>query len=501
MAESITPQQDRHDFGHISATVPIPNLLEIQMKSYQTFLQMELLPNEREDIGIQSVFTSIFPIEDFRSTASLEFVHYTLGDWECKCGSLVGIEHLRSKCVDCGQTIVTNPQHLGHIICPACGARNENKFSRCVSCGDPVELKIKYTIDECIDRGMTYSVPLKVTVRLVLYDVDEESGSRTIRDMKQQEVFFGEVPLMTPRGTFIINGTERVIVSQLHRSPGVFFEVDSERKYYLGKVIPYRGSWVEFEYDHKNILYIRIDRKRKFLATIFLRALGYESNEEILNLFYRPVTITLKGGKISRMLDETLIGSKLRQTVTHPDDPTDVLYKSGERFNFGHLEDLKSIGMKQLLLTADDLQGAILLNDVVNMETGEILGEANEDITATMINRMFEAGVKQLQICYPEFDDAGPTISATLHKDPIQTSQEALIEFYKKLRPGDPPTLEVASSMFQGMFFDAKRYDLSKVGRLKSNLKLDRDIPLTQRTLTQQDFIDVLNYQLKLPVG
>jgi len=501
MAESITPQQDRHDFGHISATVPIPNLLEIQMKSYLTFLQMELLPDEREDVGIQSVFASIFPIEDFRSTASLEFVHYTLGDWECKCGSLVGIEHLRSKCMDCGQTIVTNPQHLGHIICPACGARNENKFSRCVSCGDPVELKIKYTIDECIDRGMTYSVPLKVTVRLVLYDVDEESGSRTIRDMKQQEVFFGEVPLMTPRGTFIINGTERVIVSQLHRSPGVFFEVDPERKYYLGKVIPYRGSWVEFEYDHKNILYIRIDRKRKFLATIFLRALGYESNEEILNLFYRPVTITMKGGKISRMLDETLIGSKLRQTVTHPDDPTDVLYKSGDRFNFGHLEDLKGIGMKQLLLSADDLQGAILLNDVVNMETGEILGEANEDITATMINRMFEAGVKQLQICYPEFDDAGPTISATLHKDPIQTSQEALIEFYKKLRPGDPPTLEVASSMFQGMFFDSKRYDLSKVGRLKSNLKLDRDIPLTQRTLTQQDFIDVLNYQLKLPVG
>ncbi len=306
---------------------------------------------------------------------------------------------------------------------------------------------------------------------------------------------------MTPRGTFIINGTERVIVSQLHRSPGVFFEVDPERKYYLGKVIPYRGSWVEFEFDHKNILYIRIDRKRKFLATIFLRALGYESNEEILNLFYRSVTVALKGGKIIRPLDETLIGSKLRQTIVHPDDSTDVLYKSGDRFNFGHLEDLKSIGMKHLLLSADDLQGAILLNDVVNMETGEILGEANEDITATMINRMIEAGVKQLQICYPEFDDAGPTISATLYKDPIQTSQEALIEFYKKLRPGDPPTLEVASSMFQGMFFDAKRYDLSRVGRLKSNLKLDRDIPLTQRTLTQQDFIDVLNYQLKLPVG
>ena len=493
--------RERFNFGKISSSVPIPNLLEIQMGSYKSFLQMELLPHEREDIGIQAVFKSIFPIEDFRGSASLEFVSYTLGNWECKCGALVGIDHLRSTCRDCGESIVTDPQHLGHIICPHCGARNENRYSRCASCGDPVELKIKYTIDECIDRGMTYAVPLKVTVRLIIYDVDEETQAKTIRDVKEQEVFFGEIPLMTPRGTFIINGTERVIVTQLHRSPGVFFETEPEKHYFLGKIIPYRGSWVEFEFDAKNILYIRIDRKRKFLATIFLRALGRESDAEILKLFYKPIPIQFKGGKIIRLLDETLVGSKLRQTITHPDDPADVIYKSGERVNHGHLEDLKSVGYKNLYLTAEDLQGSILLEDSIDNETGEILGEANEEVTAEMVNRMIQAGIKTLDICYPEFDESGPVISNTLRKDPIQTTEEALIEFYKKLRPGDPPTLEVASNMFQGMFFDSKRYDLSRVGRLKANLKLERDVPLDQRSLMEQDFIDVLAYLLKLPVA
>ncbi len=501
MPETSNIFRQRKNFGKISTSVSIPNLLEIQMNSYKVFLQMELLPNEREDVGIQAVFDSIFPIEDFRGTASLEFVSYTLGNWECKCGHLEGIEHLRTECKDCHQVIVADPQHLGHIICPYCGARNENRYSRCEACGDPVELKIKYNIEECIDRGMTYSVPLKVTVRLVIWDVDEETQNRTIRDVKEQEVFFGEIPLMTSRGTFIINGTERVIVSQLHRSPGVFFEADHEKHYYLGKIIPYRGSWVEFEFDHKNLLYIRIDRKRKFLATIFMRALGYESDAEILKLFYRPINLALKDGKITRQVDESLIGSKLRMTITHPEDETDVVYKSGERFHQGHLEDLLDIGVKELYLTSEDLQGAILMDDVIDMETGEILGEAGEDVTAGVLNKLIQAGVDDLQLCFPEYDPCGPTIANTIKKDPVQTSDDALIEFYKKLRPGDPPTLEVASNMFHSMFFDAKRYDLSKVGRLKSNLKLNKDVNLDQRTLVQDDFIDVLDYMPKLPNG
>jgi len=501
MPETTNTQRERHNFGKITASVPIPNLLEIQMNSYKSFLQMELLSNERDDIGIQTVFNTVFPIEDFRNTASLQFVHYTLGNWECKCGQLAGIEHLRTTCGECGFMIVSDPHHLGQIICPKCGARNENRYTRCSSCGDPVELKIKYSIDECIDRGMTFAAPLKGTVRLIIYDVDEETQARTIRDMKEQEVFFGEIPLMSPRGTFIINGTERVIVSQLHRSPGVFFETEPEKHYFLGKIIPYRGSWVEFEYDHKNILYIRIDRKRKFLASIFLRTLGFESDGEILGLFYRPIKVTLKDGKIIRPLDDSLLGNKLRHSLANPEDETDIIYKVGDRVNPGHLEDLRSVGYQHLLLGADDLQGAILLEDVIDYQTGEIIGEANDEITPGVLNKLILAGIDQLNICFPEFDDVGPTISNTLRKDPIKTRDEALIEFYKKLRPGDPPTLEVASNMFQGMFFDAKRYDLSKVGRLKSNLKLGREIPLDQRTLTRQDFIAVLQYLLKLPAG
>jgi len=493
--------RERENFGKIATSVPIPNLLEIQRYSYQAFLQMDLLPEEREDMGIQAVFNSIFPIEDFRGTASLEFVHYTLGNWECKCGQLVGIEYLRSECKDCGKPIVTNPQDLGDIICQNCGALNENRYARCSSCGDPVELMIKYNIEECIDRGMTYSVPLKVTVRLVIWDVDEETQSKSIRDVKEQEVFFGEIPLMTSRGTFVINGTERVIVSQLHRSPGVFFEADYDKHYFLGKIIPYRGSWVEFEFDHKDLLYIRIDRKRKFLASVFLRALGYESDTDILKLFYTPLPLQLKGGEIIRMVDESLVGSKLKKTISHPDDAEDILYKSGERFNRGHLEDLLDAGYEKLLLTGDDLQGAILLDDIIDMETGEIVGEAGETVTGEMINKLIQSGVDVLEVSFPEFDPSGATIANTVRKDDVDSTEKALLEFYKKLRPGDPPTLEVASNMFHSMFFDSKRYDLSKVGRLKSNLKLGRDVPLDQRTLTKEDFIDVLAYMLKLPSG
>src|SRR6187455_749408 len=265
--------RERIDFSKIKATVPIPNLIEIQKKSYERFLQMNKLPAEREDVGLQSVFKSVFPISDFRENSSLEFIEYSIGNWECKCGRLAGLEHLRKKCDSCGTVLVADPFGEGAVICPSCGTANEARGDVCDLCGTTVSMKLKYDVEECQERGMTFAVPLKVTIRLVVWNKDPETGVKTIRDIKEQEVYFGDIPLMGDHGTFIINGTERVIVSQLHRSPGAFFHTE-DKNLYVAQIIPYRGSWVEFEYDAKNLLYVRIDRKRKFLATVFLRALG-----------------------------------------------------------------------------------------------------------------------------------------------------------------------------------------------------------------------------------
>ena len=273
--------RERIDFSKIKTTVPIPNLIEIQKKSYERFLQMDRLPTEREDAGLQSVFKSVFPISDFRENSSLEFIEYSIGNWECKCGKLAGLHHLRKPCANCGTTLVADPYGDHDVLCPRCGRANEARGDVCDICGTTVGLKLKYDVDECQERGMTFAVPLKVTIRLVVWNKDPETGAKTIRDIKEQEVYFGDIPLMTENGTFIINGTERVIVSQLHRSPGAFFHSE-DKTLYIAQIIPYRGSWVEFEFDAKNLLYVRIDRKRKFLATVFLRALGLRGAEEII---------------------------------------------------------------------------------------------------------------------------------------------------------------------------------------------------------------------------
>ena len=268
--------------------------------------------------GLQSVFTSVFPIQDFRGLSQLDFVDYAIGNWECKCGHLRGLHHLRATCRNCGASVVTNPYKTGDVLCAKCGTFNKNTPTFCNKCGDPVTLQLKYDVNECQERGMTYSAPLKVTIRLTIYDKDPDTGAKSIRDIKEQEVFFGDIPLMTENGTFIINGTERVIVSQLHRSPGVFFETANNRSYFLGKIIPYRGSWVEFEYDTKNILYVRIDRKRKFLGSIFLRALGMKSNEDILRTFYQVERISLRDGNLYWNVSEGLIDRKLTREIKHP---------------------------------------------------------------------------------------------------------------------------------------------------------------------------------------
>src|SRR5271154_5029209 len=494
----------RFDFSKIPATIQIPNLIEVQKRSYERFLQMDRLPSERDDAGLQAVFQSGFPVSGFRNVSQLELVDFAIGNWECKCGHLKGLHHLRTTCKSCGSTVITDPFHPGEVLCHKCGTYNANTPDFCNKCGDPVGLQLKYDVAECEERGMTYSAPLKVTMRLTIWDKDE-AGNRSIRDIKEQEVFFGDVPLMTQNGTFIINGTERVIVSQLHRSPGVFFETANNRTYFLGKIIPYRGSWVEFEYDQKNVLYVRIDRKRKFLGTIFLRALGLRSGEDILRSFYTVDRIAIKDKKLFWTLDPAsekptnLLGMKLAHSIKNKSG--DEIAHSGRKLNAATLKEIQKAKISEIEVDISDLEGAWVAADVVDTTTGEVLLEANSELTADKLSKIFDSGVVELSLFFPERDDVGTVISQTLKRDSVKTPQEALIEIYRKLRPGDPPTLDTATALFHGMFFDPRKYDFSRVGRLKFNIKLFENQDATKlenRTLEPQDFYGTIGYLLKL---
>ena len=461
----------RINFSKIPSVIGIPNLIEVQRRSYERFLQMNLLPSEREDAGLQAVFNSVFPITDFRGIAQLDFVDYSIGNWECKCGNLKGLHHLRSTCKNCGNTVITDPFKLGDVLCSKCGTFNKNVVTFCNKCGDPVALQLKYDVTECQERGMTFAAPLKVTIRLTLYEKDAETGHRSIRDIKEQEVYYGEIPLMTENGTFIINGTERVIVSQLHRSPGVFFESNAAKTYFLGKIIPYRGSWVEFEYDTKNLLYVRIDRKRKFLGTIFLRALGLKNDSEIIKAFYQVEKIALKDKKIFWEVSEGLVGCKISKDIETPRSHETVL-EAGKKITAAALRDIQKARISQVEIAAHDLEGAYSASDVVDPSTGEVLLEANNELASSALSSILEASIAEIEVFFPERDDVGGVVSNTLKRDVIKAPPEALIELYRKMRPGDPPTLETATALFNGMFFDPRKYDFSRVGRLKLNIKL-----------------------------
>src|SRR5438067_2411859 len=507
MAETKTStSRERTNFSKIRTAIQIPNLIEVQKNSYERFLQMNMLPEEREDTGLQAVFNSVFPISDFRGVSTLEFISYSIGNWECKCGNLKGLHHLRSTCKSCGATITTNPfQAEPTVMCSKCGTINKNIVTFCNKCGDPVQLNLKYDVNECQERGMTYAAPLKVIIRLTIFDKDPDTGAKTIRDIKEQEVYFGEIPLMTENGTFIINGTERVIVSQLHRSPGVFFESTPSKSYFLGKIIPYRGSWVEFEYETaKNILYVRIDRKRKFLATIFLRALGLKSDEEIIRAFYRTDLLTIEGKKVFWNVSDNIVGLKVSKDITNP-KTKEVLVHAGKKITTSVYNHIKQAKIERFEVNAEDLEGAFAVGDVVDTNTGEVIIETNNELTQTTIRSIIDAGVPELPVFFPERDDIGVVLSQTLRKDTIKTTQEALIEIYRKLRPGDPPTLDTATSLFQGMFFDPRKYDFSRVGRLKFNIKLydkaDGGDNLDNRTLEPEDFYATIRYLLKLRKG
>src|SRR6266705_2226108 len=444
--------RERIDFSKIKTTVPIPNLIEIQKKSYERFLQMNRLPSEREDAGLQSVFKSVFPISDFREKSSLEFIEYSIGNWECKCGKLQGLHHLRKPCSQCGATLIADPYGDREVLCPRCGKANQARGDVCDICGNTVALKLKYDVDECQERGMTYAVPLKVTIRLVVRNKDPETGVKTIRDIKEQEVYFGDIPLMTENGTFIINGTERVIVSQLHRSPGVFFS-QPEKGLFAAQIIPYRGSWVEFEYDSKNLLHVRIDRKRKFLSTVFLRALGIKTDAELIKTFYRCDKILVREGKLSWKVSENLAGLKLSRTVHGPKDASgrrEEIVHAGKRVTATHVQQLQKADVPEVEITESDLEGAFSVADVVDPRTGEVILEGNEPLSPRVLSviQAEDSQISAFEVFFQERDDVGPMMSLTVRRTrsraPRRPSSRSTGACGRETRP--PSTLPATSS-------------------------------------------------------
>jgi DNA-directed RNA polymerase subunit beta len=440
----------RKNFGKLKKIIEIPNLIDIQKRSYDKFLQRDTPTDEREDVGLQAVFKSVFPIKDFGETSSLEFVSYALD-------------------------------------------------------------RPKYDEDECRARGMTFAAPIKVVVRLVVWDVDDETGTQSIRDVKEQEVYFGEIPLMTQHGTFIINGTERVVVSQLHRSPGVFFDHDrgkthaSGKKLFSARVIPYRGSWLDFEFDHKDLIYVRIDRRRKLYATVLLRALGY-TTQELLDFFYAKESVFVEKGedgvaKISRVIDYDLLGGQRAQGDIVDPETNEVLIKKGRKISRAHIKRMKNAGIQRLPMDIEELTGKVAAEDIIDDNTGEVLLNCNENITEEHVNRLVEAGVKTFRILFIDDFNVGPFLRDTLLQDKLASSEEAILEIYRRLRPGDPPTLDTARNLFDSLFFRADRYDLSTVGRLKLNHKFGLEEELATQVLTKRDILETVKYLVELRNG
>ncbi|MGC4090024.1 MAG: DNA-directed RNA polymerase subunit beta [Polyangiaceae bacterium] len=439
----------RMNLGRVESIVEIPNLIDIQKSSYDKFLQSEVSPRERKETGLESVFRSVFPIKDFDGTSELVYVSYNLE-------------------------------------------------------------KPKYDVDECRQRGMTFAAPIKVTTQLMVYDT-REGGERIVRDIKEQEVYFGEIPLMTETGTFIINGTERVVVSQLHRSPGVFFDHDKGKTHSSGKllysarIIPYSGSWLDFEFDHKDIMYVRIDRRRKMHATVLLRALGF-GTQELLNYFYSTETVFIeKGGKFSKSIEFDLLpGQRATRDVKAGNE---VVVKKNTKFTRAAIKKLKEANLDRLPVESPDLIGKVSAEDVVDKETGEVLLECNEEVTEVTLNRLRDAGVAEFKVLFIDGLNVGSYLRDTLIADKVKTGEDAIMEIYRRLRPGDPPTLETAKQLFQNLFFNPERYDLSVVGRLKLNYKFYRDMPedqrpgLDQTILSKPDILETVRHLIELKNG
>lgn len=436
----------RKSFAKLKKVIEIPNLIDIQKRSYDKFLQDKTPHEEREDIGLQGVFKSVFPIKDFSETSELQFVSYNLE-------------------------------------------------------------RPKYDVDECRARGMTFAAPVKVVIRLVVWDVNEETKLQSIRDVKEQEVYFGEIPLMTNSGTFIINGTERVIVSQLHRSPGVFFDHDKGKSHSSGKllynarVIPYRGSWLDFEFDHKDFLYVRIDRRRKLYASVILRALGY-STEELLNYYYDTETVFLgPNNTFSKSVDyDLLLGQRATRDIKHP-ETGDTLVRKNRKFTKSAVRKLKESNVNRLEAQLEEIIGKVSARDVIDESTGEVVLQCNEELTEEKIAELRDYGVESIEVLFIDGLNVGGFLRNTLSADKLQGPEEAIKEIYRRLRPGDPPTVEAAQNLFNNLFFNKERYDLSKVGRLKLNYKFKVDEALEEPVLSKNDILETVRYLIELRNG
>ncbi|MEW8507469.1 MAG: DNA-directed RNA polymerase subunit beta [Candidatus Thiodiazotropha sp.] len=444
MAYSFTEKKRiRKDFGKRPSILDVPFLLATQIDSYRGFLQDGVSPEERQDMGLHAAFKSVMPITSYSGNAVLEYVNYKLGE--------------------------------------------------------PV-----FDVRECQLRGTTYAAPLRVLVRLVIYDKEAPAGSKVVKDIREQEVYMGELPLMTDTGTFVINGTERVIVSQLHRSPGVFFDHDRGKTHSSGKllfsarVIPYRGSWLDFEFDPKDNVFVRIDRRRKLPATILLRALGFDS-EQILEMFFETDTFSLT--KKTVKLD--LVPERLRGETVSFDIKVNkkVLVEAGRRITARHIRELEKAGVSKLDVPRDFVYGRVLANNVVDKATGELVAEANAEITDELFEKLVECGVKKLNTLFTNDLDHGAFISETLRIDPTTNELEAQVEIYRMMRPGEPPTKEAAQNLFNNLFFTAERYDLSAVGRMKFNRRLSREDEVGEGVLSQDDIIDVLKELINIRNG
>jgi DNA-directed RNA polymerase subunit beta len=494
LKEPKKPYRERVDFSKIKAVFPMPDLLDIQTKSYAEFLQMELLPEERQDTGLQAALKDVFPISDFKETTELEFLSYSIGTWECKCGRLKGVENSRARCNAC-QTLLPSDMVLTEKeICPFCGAARKIELPLCEHCGDRVGLKIKYTPMECIQKSYTYSIPLKLKVQLVSWEKDVATKTKRLKHIKQQEVYFGDIPLMTDKGTFIFNGIERVVVSQLQRSPGVFFRQAENKGFFIAKIIPYRGAWVEFEHDAKNLLWVRLDRKKKFLATVFLRALGFGSDEEILKLFHKTARVLVEDGKLYWEVGDGLVGRTAADDVTDPKGRK-VLAPAKKKITAEVLAALKAGGVTRVPLVKKDLlSGAYSLTPI----KGKV--RTNEPIEDVHLELLVGRG-EPFEVFFPETDRAGLILATTLKKDIRKDQPSALGEIYRKLRPGEPHTQESALNLFHSLFFNPQKYNFSRIGRLKFNIKLGLETPLEDKTLTPQDYIEVIKYLLNLHLG
>ncbi len=471
MARTFTGRKRvRRSFGRIAAVAPMPNLIEVQKKSYDQFLQMDIPAEQRESNGLQEVFRSVFPIKDFSERGTLEFVRYEF---------------------------------------------------------EPP----KYDVEECQQRGMTYAAPLKVTLRLVVWDVDEETGARSVRDIKEQDVYMGDMPLMTDNGTFVINGTERVIVSQMHRSPGVFFDHDKGKTHSSGKflfaarVIPYRGSWLDFEFDAKDLVYVRIDRRRKLPVTTLLMALdGHKTAklrvsraadskklaseeivgmtaEEILAYFYKKVmfSFTKKGWKTA-FDPNALRGVKLINDLINAKTGK-VMAEAGTKLTPRLLRQLSEKGFEEQVVSREDLEGRYVAEDLINAETGEIYVEAGGELTPEQLEQLEGAGVTEIPTLAIDHINVGPYIRNTLAADRNTSREEAMIDIYRVMRPGEPPTLDTAETLFNSLFFDSERYDLSAVGRVKMNSRLGFETADTVRVLRREDILEVVRVLVELKDG